>query len=52
LTTYKQIENILQTYEFSEILDLNDLTEEDVLYYLVEQEFIDLPNPRPIDLDA
>jgi hypothetical protein len=42
------ISNILQTYSFEEILELNDLTEEDTLLYLVEQEFLELPEPEPL----
>jgi len=45
---FKEIEDILQTYSLEEIFELNELTEEEVLYFLVEQEFVTLPNPRPI----
>lgn len=45
---FSHIENILQTYTFEEILQLNELTEEEVLYFLVEQEFVTLPNPKPL----
>lgn len=48
-TSYKQIEKILQTYELEEIFELNDLTDEDVLLFLVEQEFLELPEPKPVD---
>jgi len=44
------IEKTLDTYSFEEILELNDLTEEDVLTFLVDKEFIELPDPRPVDL--
>lgn len=47
--TIIRIERILGTYDFSEILELNDLTEEEVLLYLVEQEYLTLPNPKPAD---
>lgn len=45
------IEKYLETYSLEEILEMNELTEEDVLLYLVEQEFLTLPNPKPVDLD-
>jgi hypothetical protein len=40
---------ILETYTFSEILELNDLTEADVLEYLVEKGFVDLPELLPLE---
>ena len=49
--TIKEIENILETYELTEIFERNDLTEADVLLFLVEQKFIQLPNPEPLDFD-
>jgi hypothetical protein len=49
VTTYRQIETILQTYDLQEIFDENGLSDEDVLYFLVEQEFLELPDPKPID---
>ena len=45
---YKEIEDTLETYSLEEIFELNDLTEEEVLYFLVEEEFVTLPNPRPL----
>lgn len=45
------IDKYLQTYSLTEIFELNELTEEEVLLYLVEQEFIELPTPSPVDLD-
>jgi len=50
LTTIKEIENILDTYDLEEIFELNDLTSEDVLYFLVEEKFVTLPDPKPIDI--
>lgn len=44
----EQIENILQTYSLEEIFELNDLTEEDVLFFLVKEEFLTLPEPEPL----
>ena len=49
--TYEYIEHILDTYELSEIFELNEVTETDVLLFLVEQNYIKLPNPRPLDLE-
>ena len=48
MITIKGIEDALQAYTLEEILELNELTEEDVLYFLVEQDFITLPSPRPL----
>jgi hypothetical protein len=42
------IETLLETYTLEEVLSENDLTEADALHFLVEQEFITLPNPRPL----
>ena len=38
-------------YSIEDILELNDLTEEDLLIYLVENDYIKLPNIRPIDFE-
>ena len=43
-----EIENVLQTYTFEEILEMNDLTEADALLLLVEQDLIILPDPEPL----
>jgi hypothetical protein len=45
------ISKILQTYDLSEIIELNDKTEEEVLDYLVTQSFLALPDPLPVDVD-
>lgn len=42
------IEKILEVYSLSEIIELNDLTEEEVLEYLVTQNFLSLPEVRPL----
>lgn len=47
----QEVESILQTYSLEEILELNELTESDILHFLVEQGFIHLPDPRPLYLD-
>lgn len=44
----EKIEDILQAYSLEEILELNDLSAADVLYFLVEEEFLELPNPEPL----
>lgn len=46
-----EIEAVLQTYTLEEILELNELTDEDVLLILVEQNIITLPDPKPLDLE-
>jgi hypothetical protein len=51
LITPDYIDKYLATYTLEEILELNELTESDILLYLVEQEFVKLPNPKPCDLD-
>jgi len=49
--TSNYIGKVLQTYSLDDILELNELTEEDILLFLVEEDFLKLPNPRPVDLD-
>lgn len=44
-------EKYLETYSLEEILELNELTEVDALMFLVEQEFVVLPDPKPVDLE-
>jgi len=49
---YKEAENILDIYSLEEILELNDCTIEDVLCFLVDEEFIiTLPDPNLLDLE-
>ena len=45
------VATLLETYTLSEILELNDITDEEVLEYLVEQRIIDLPPVKPLDFD-
>lgn len=40
---------ILQAYTLSELLELNDKTEEDCLEFLVEEGFIELPEVLPLE---
>jgi len=42
---------VLDTYELSEIIELNDLTQEDVLEYLVEHHVLHLPETMPVIID-
>jgi hypothetical protein len=41
---------VLQTYSLEEILEHNEVTEEETLEFLVKQEFLDIPQPVPVDL--
>jgi len=43
---------MLDTYSLEEILELNDLTEVDLLHFAVNEEFIELPEPEPVDTSA
>jgi len=43
--------SILNTYSLEELLEFNDLTEEDVLDFLLEHKFLVLPEYLPVDLD-
>ena len=43
---------LLETYDLSEILEMNDLTQEDVLEYMVETKYIrHLPEVLPLEFD-
>lgn len=42
---------ILDTYSLEEILEFNDLTTEDLLEYLVEEDVIKLQDIKPLDFD-
>jgi len=48
LTDYSAV---LEVYSLSDILELNDITEEEALETLVEQGFLRLPEIRAIDFD-
>lgn len=45
------IANILETYTLSEIFEYNDLTEEEVLEYLVYQGIVRLPDVKPLGFE-
>jgi hypothetical protein len=40
---------ILEVYDLSEIIELNDLTQEEVLEYLVENRILKLPEIQPLE---
>lgn len=42
---------ILDTYSLDEIIELNDLTTEEALEYLVVQGIIKLPEVQPLEFD-
>lgn len=43
--------NALETYSLEEILELNDVTEEEALEFMVEENFIKLPSIRSLDFE-
>lgn len=45
----RNINKLLDTYSFEEILELNEVTEADALLFLVEEEFVVLPDIKPVD---
>lgn len=49
-TEYSHIERMLETYSLDDILELNELTEADILLILYEGGHIELPNPQPVDV--
>ena len=42
---------VLDTYSLEEILEMNDLTEEDILRILVTSKIIDLPDVIPLEFE-
>lgn len=44
------LERVLDTYSLNEIFEWNELSETEVLQYLLDQGFLVLPNPTPTDL--
>lgn len=40
---------ILEVYDLSELIEMNDLTQEEVLEYLVEHRLIKLPEIQPLE---
>jgi hypothetical protein len=43
--------SILDTYSLEELLELNDITEEEALDFLVTQGFLKLPEIQPLEFD-
>lgn len=43
--------SILDVYSLEDILELNDLTTEDCLSFLVENDFVTLPTITPLEFD-
>ncbi len=46
--THRRAKELLETYSFSELLEHNELTEEDVLVFLNEQGLLTLPEVEPL----
>lgn len=42
---------VLETYTFSDIFELNDVTDEEALEYLVTQGFVKLPEITPLEFN-
>lgn len=42
---------ILEVYDLSEIIEYNDLTQEEVLEYLVEHKILKLPEVQPLEFE-
>ena len=42
---------LLETYTLNEILEFNDLTEEDILEFLHEEGYVNLPEIKPLEFD-
>lgn len=51
MTNYEEAEHLLETYSFEELLELNELTEADVLRFLLDEEFIEAPEIKPLDFE-
>ena len=42
---------ILNAYSLSELLEMNDLTDEDALQFMVEAKFVILPEILPVEFE-
>lgn len=51
MTTLAICEKYLGTYSLEEILEINGVTEGEVLEFLVTQDFLSLPDIKPVDLN-
>lgn len=49
--TIDEIEHLLDTYTLEEVLELDGLTEADALLFLVEEEFVKLPEITPLEFE-
>lgn len=45
---YEEVEKCLDVYTLEEVLELNDVTEVDALYFMVKEHFVELPDPEPL----
>jgi hypothetical protein len=52
LISLREAATILQTYSLEEIFELNELTEEEILQFLVEEDLVSLPKIKPVDFDG
>ena len=43
--------NVLDVYSLEQLLELNDLTTEECLEFLVDEGYIELPRIRPLAFD-
>lgn len=48
----EEIDKILECYSLEQIIQLNDLTEAEVLLILVEEDVLKLPHILPVDLNG
>lgn len=48
VTSLEDIKNILDIYTLEEVIELNDASVEDVLFFLVEERMLELPDPEPL----
>lgn len=46
-----EAEGILETYTLEEILEYNDLSLPECLQFLVDEEFLELPEIKPLDFE-
>jgi len=51
LVTLRQAECLLQTYSLTDILEINEVSEEEALVCLVNHELVTVPNPKPCDFE-
>lgn len=48
LYTIEDIERILETYSLEDILEINEVQESDLLYFLMTEGYLKLPEPEPL----